>query len=69
MSELTAKEREDWIDQASYEELLRLNRFEPSGSPWFTGSVGKHFLRVMGEKKAANPGDAVRASKSVGWDR
>lgn len=62
------KKMKDWIDKASYEELLTKWRFAPSGSPWFQGEVGKYFEEVM-SKKRAEVGDAaaVQASKNIGW--
>lgn len=65
---MTDKERIKWIDNASYQELLRKNRFDPSGSPWFAGSVGDHFLKVMKTRKEEVGHDAaVAASKTIGW--
>lgn len=67
---MTDQERIKWIDNASYQELLRKNRFEPSGSPWFAGPVGDHFLDVM-KTKREEVGHAghVAASKTIGWYR
>lgn len=58
----------NWIDRASYEDLLRRWRQEPSGSPWFAGEVGAYYQEVMARKRA-EVGDAehVRASKAIGW--
>ena len=58
-------EMKRWIDNASYVELLRRWRFEPSGSPWFQGEVGDYYNKVMREKK--QKADHVQASKEVGW--
>ncbi len=57
----------EWIDNADYESLLSKNRFAPAGDLFFQGEVGKHFMKVMGEKKAADPAGAVQASKNIGW--
>ena len=64
---MTEQERMDWIDKATHFELLRLNRFEPAGSPWFKGEVGKHFFERMRALKEADPAGAVRDSKDLGW--
>ncbi len=56
------------IDAMTYEEMLRRNRFAPSGDPLFQGDVGKYFIKVMREKRAEDPGGAVAASKRIGWD-
>lgn len=62
------KKMKDWIDTASYEELLTKWRFAPSGSPWFQGEVGKHYEKIMSIKKAqVGEEAAVRTSKVVGW--
>lgn len=61
-------EQKAWIDQASYKELLAKWRFEPMGSPLFQDEAGRYFARVMEEKRAAAPLEAVAASKSIGWD-
>lgn len=59
----------EWIDNASYEELLRKWRFEPIGSPWFQGELGKYFEDAFFKKRAElDDSKKVAASKSVGWD-
>jgi len=60
---------EQWIDAATYEDLLRKWRYAPPGSPYLTGLVGEHFQRVMAEKRrAVGAAEAVAASKRIGWD-
>ena len=56
----------EWIDNATYQQLLSKWRFAPAGSSWFQGETGAYFQKVMAEKKAQNPGAAVRASKNLG---
>ena len=59
-----------WIDNASYETLLQKWRFAPSGSPMFHGDTGKYYSDVMFLKREElPPGEAVAASKSVGWEK
>ena len=67
---MTEKEMKAWIDKASYVSLLKKWRFEPSGSLWFEGEVGKYFEEVM-SKKRLEIGDAAasQASKGIGWNR
>lgn len=68
--EVTDDERIAWIDRASYRELLQKWRFEPSGSPWFSGRVGEHFAEAMRIAKQRTPaGEQVSASKQIGFDR
>ena len=58
----------DWIDNASYRDLLYKNRFEPVGSPWFSGEMGKYFSVRMGELRSkTSHKDKVAASKRIGW--
>lgn len=59
----------DWIDNASYESLLSRWRFASAGSPWFQGEVGQYYKEIMAKKRdEVGPSEAVRASKSIGWD-
>ena len=65
------KATKDWIDNASYEQLLEKWRFSPVGSSWFQGEVGEYFSKAMKDRRDAPGGDDehVRASKSIGWER
>lgn len=57
-----------WIDNASYEDLLRKWRFTPTGSPFFQGEMGNYYQVVMARKRqAAGEAEHVRASKAIGW--
>jgi hypothetical protein len=59
----------DWIDAASYEQLLRRWRFAPSGDPLFQGEVGEYYKKALAEaKEAVGPAEAVAASKRIGWE-
>lgn len=60
-------EMKEWIDNASYEELLRRWRTAPVGSNWFQGEIGAHYTKVMLEKRKQDPEAAVRVSKNIGW--
>lgn len=55
-----------WIDDASYEELLRKWRFAPAGDPYFQGETGTYYSNVMAQKRMNV--DHVAASKRIGWD-
>lgn len=61
------KENKEHINSLSYECLLSKWRFAPSGEPWFEGETGKYWGERMSELKNKNPGEAVSASKSIGW--
>ena len=54
-----------WIDNATYEELLHLWRFAPIGDPLFRGETGDYYSNVMAEKRKT--ADHVNASKKIGW--
>ena len=65
--ELTA-ENKAYIDNLSYEGLLRSWRFAPSGNEWFHGETGKYWGERMKEMRDKGA-DHVGASKSIGWDK
>jgi len=67
---MTNEKMTEWIDRASYTDLLNKWRFEPSGSPWFQGSMGDYYKKVMLNKKNKLSNVAqVLASKTVGWNK
>lgn len=57
------------IDDLDYEQLLSRWRFAPSGDPWFQGETGHYWSKRMAEKRDADPGGAVQASKNIGWEK
>ena len=62
-------EQKQWIEDASFEQLLRHWRNAPSGDPIFEGEAGVYYRKTMASKRAeGGPGAAVAASKRVGWD-
>ena len=64
---MNEQEMKDWINNASYEDLLRKNRMAPIGDPFFQPPVGKYFMEVMKRKKEeVGPAAAVAASKKIG---
>lgn len=62
---MTPRQKE-WIDNASYEQLLEKWRFAPLGDPMFQGDTGAYFSAVMAEKR--NNCNHVQASKNIGWE-
>lgn len=56
-----------WIDAATYEDLLSKWRFASLGDPMFQGEIGDYYSKVMAEKRKT--ADHVQASKNVGWDK
>ena len=58
------------IDGMSYEQLLRHNRFAPSGDPMFIGEVGAYYMKVMAAKrKIIGDAEHTMASKFIGWEK
>jgi hypothetical protein len=65
---MSIDEMKAFIATASYMQLLHLWRFEPIGSNWFAGEVGKVLKQRMDELyDNMSVHDRVNASKSVGW--
>lgn len=59
-----------WVDDASYQDLLTKLRFEPVGSPWFSGECGEYLMAKLREKKAKlSEAEQARISKVVGWEK
>ena len=58
-------EQKKWIDEASYEDLLRRVRFAPVGDPMFQCDTDYYF-KVMDKLKSADRAEHVRASKALG---
>jgi hypothetical protein len=64
------KENKKWIDNASYESLLRKWRFEESGNPLFEGETGEYYAHMMRRREAAlQPGASAQISKKIGWTK
>jgi len=60
----------DWIDNASYEDLLQRWRFASCGDPFFQGETGQYYSRVMAEKKdKLSNSERVEISKRIGWEK
>jgi len=58
----------DWIDNASYEELLSKWRFAPIGDLFFQGEIGNYYSKKMAEKrKEMDISEHVKISKNIGW--
>ena len=56
------------IDTMSYEDMLRLYRFEPIGSKLFTSDIGAYFMdRFDYLRDTVSLQERVAASKNVGW--
>ena len=67
---MTKEQMIDWINNASYQELLQKWRFAPSGSEWFQGEIGAYYSKVMFAKRdQVGPAEATRASKNIGWEK
>ena len=67
---MTESEMRQWIDNASYTELLRRWRFAPSGHEMFQGEVGKYYADVMVRRREEAGAEAhTAASKQIGWEQ
>lgn len=56
----------NWIDNASYENLLEKWRNAQIGSPFFQGEAGEYYSEKMEEKRAQIGNAAhIAASKSI----
>ncbi len=65
---MAEQDMKDWIDNASYEQLLSKWRNAPSGDLFFSGEMGDYYSKAMTKKKEeVGQGEHVRASKSIGW--
>ena len=65
---MTVDQMKRWIDNATYEELLRKWRFAPMGDPFFCGEVGRYYEEVMHRKRdEVGQKRHVEASKSLGF--
>jgi len=65
---MTNQEMMAWIDQASYTALLCKWRFAEIGDPFFRRDVGKHYSKVMSERRSAiSPEEHTAVSKRIGW--
>jgi len=62
--------QKEWIDNASYEALLRRWRFAPVGDPMLQGDTGDYYSKVMSQRRAeVGDEEHTAASKRIGWDR
>jgi hypothetical protein len=60
----------NWIDTASYEQLLSHWRFAPVGDPLFQGETGDYYSKVMARKREeVGHNKAVEASKNIEWEK
>jgi hypothetical protein len=63
-----SKRNKEWIDNASYKELLYRWRYAPAGDPMFVGETGSYFENTMHKKKLLlSPEEASNISKQISW--
>ena len=66
---MTESEMREWIDNATYEQLLSRWRFAPSGDTMVDGDLGLYYKEVMLRKRfELGPAGATAARKAVGWN-
>ncbi len=58
----------EWMQNASYRELLQISRYSPAGSSWVCGRTGEN-LNIILEQKASELSQEQRdqISKEVGY--
>jgi hypothetical protein len=68
---MNIEESKNWIDNASYEELLTKWRFAEAGDDFFKGEVGKYYEQVMKQKKeegeSTDSSFHIKISKRIGF--
>jgi hypothetical protein len=61
-------EQKEWIDGATYMQLLAKWRFADIGDPFFTSEAGHYFTDRMAKLRVELGNDEhVRVSKKIGW--
>jgi hypothetical protein len=64
------KQLKQWIDNATYEQLLSKWRFADIGDCMFQGETGKYYSKILFEKRdQLDHKDQVQASKNIGWGK
>ena len=67
---MTTEEMKNWIDKASYEQLLERWRFAPVGAPLFRGEIGSYYRKVIAKRRdETDNAVCVQASKNIGWEK
>lgn len=62
------KKLKEWIDNASYTQLLKRWRFSPLGDEMCSGEIGKYFKeKMISKKKEIGELEAAKISKMIGW--
>jgi hypothetical protein len=62
------KKIKEWIDSASYEELLRKWRFALAGDKYFFGEAIVYYQQAMRQRKVeVGEAEHGRISKKLGW--
>ena len=65
---MTPEEKAE-IDAMDHYDMLMIWRNTQAGDLRFQGERGQYFAKVMAQKRAADPDQAVRDSKAIGWER
>ena len=66
--EMTSEQMKDWIDNASYKELLRKWRFASTGDPFFMGGMGDYYSRKLDIlRNLVGDEEHTKMSKDIGW--
>jgi hypothetical protein len=67
-SEDAYKEMKEWIDNATYAQLLSKWRFAPAGDPFFQGQLGEYYQKIMAMRRhEVGATEHIKTSKRIGW--
>lgn len=62
------KDTKEWIDAASYKELLKKWRFTPANDPYFENDIAKYLCEVMKQKgESLDPLEREKIGESVSF--
>lgn len=54
-----------WIDEASYEQLLSKWHSAPIGDPFFLGETGRYYCQVMKQRRETDPMKHIRTIENI----
>jgi hypothetical protein len=59
-----------WIDNATYKQLLEKWRYASIGDSFFQGVISKYYVRVMlARRKLVGDKVHMQLSREIGWDK
>lgn len=64
---MISDDHKQWIDNATYKQLLERWRFAPAGDSIFQGETGQYYSKILKQKQST--ADHVATSKDIGWKK